>query len=93
MYQSAYKQGHSCKMALIKILNDLLWAMEHQQVSALILLDLTATFDTVDHSILIEVLNNKLGVTGTALQWYKNYLTNRKFKVKKIYPCKFHRGQ
>ena len=64
-------------MALIKILNDLLWAMEHQQVSALILLDLTATFDTVDHSILIEVLNNKLGVTGTALQWYKNYLTNR----------------
>ena len=81
MYQSAYKQGHSCEMVLIKILNDLLWAMEHQQVSALILLDLTTTFDTVDHSMLIEVLDNKFGVTGTALQWFKDYLTNRKFKV------------
>ena len=81
MYQSAYKQGHSCEMALIKILNDLLWAMEHQQVSALILLDVSASFDTVDHSILIEVLNNKSGVTGTALQWFKGYLTNRKFNI------------
>ena len=55
--------------------------MEHQQVSALILLDISTTFDTVDHSILIEVLSNKFDVTGTALQWFKDYLTNRKFKV------------
>ena len=81
MYRSAYKQGHSCETALIKILNDLLWAMEHQQVSALILLDFTAIFDTVEHSVLTEVLNNKFGVIGTVLQWFKDYLTKRKFKV------------
>ena len=55
--------------------------MEHQQVSALILLDLSASFNTVEHSIHIEVLNNKFGATGTALQWFKDYLANRKFKV------------
>ena len=54
--------------------------MEHQQVSALFF-DLSAAFDTVDHSILIEVLNNKFGVTSTTLQWFKDYVTNRKFKV------------
>ena len=57
-YQIGYKQGHSCEMVLITILNDLLWAVEHQQMSALILLDLSAAFDTVNHSILIEVWCN-----------------------------------
>ena len=51
-YQSAYKEGHSCKTALIKILNDLLWAMENK-ISALVLLDLSSAFDTVDHDILL----------------------------------------
>ena len=55
--------------------------MEHQQVSPLILLDLSATFYDVDHTILIEVLDMKFGITGTTHQWFKEYLTNRKFKV------------
>ena len=55
-YQSAYRQGFSCKTALVKLTNDILWAMEHQKVTAMMAIDLSAAFDTVDHDILLEVL-------------------------------------
>ena len=48
-FQSAYKEGHSCETTLLKIQNDLLWAMEWQQVSSLVPLDLCTAFETVDH--------------------------------------------
>ena len=41
-HQSAYKEGHSCENLLMKIHNDILWAMEHQCVNAMLLLDLSA---------------------------------------------------
>ena len=45
--------------------------------SALVLLDLYAAFDTVDHGISINRLENYIGVTGTALDWFKSYLSDR----------------
>ena len=54
--KSAYKEGHSCETALLTILNDLLWAMENQNISALVLLDLNSAFDMVYHDILLQVL-------------------------------------
>ena len=56
-YQLAYRRNFSCEMALLKITNDCLWNMENQNVTATIAIDRSATFDTVDHSILLEVLN------------------------------------
>ena len=55
-YQSAYWPSYSCETALVKIVNDILWAMENNEVTALMAIDLSAAFDTVDHSILIAVL-------------------------------------
>ena len=49
-FQSAYKWGHSSKTSLIKIHNDLLWSMEIQSVTVLVLLDLSVAFDTVSHT-------------------------------------------
>ena len=66
---------------LIKLVNDILWAMERQEVTALTVLDLSAAFDTVDHEILIEVLEHQFGITNSALSWFKTYLYPRKFIV------------
>ena len=80
-YQSTYRKFHSCKTSLIKLVNDLLWAMEKQEVTAMTVLDLLPAFDTVDHDLLLEVLNRRFGVKGRALKWYEQYLKPRKFKV------------
>ena len=55
--------------------------MERQEVTAMTVLDLLAAFDTVDHDLLLEVLNNRFGVKGRALKWYEQDLKPRKFKV------------
>ena len=59
-FQSAYKAHHGTETALLRINNDILTALDNGEITALILLDLSAAFDTVDHSILLEHLYNKL---------------------------------
>ena len=73
-YQSAYCANYSCETALLKIKNDILWAMERQDITALIAIDLSVAFNTVDHNIIIEVLHRRFGVTDTALEWFASYL-------------------
>ena len=80
-YQSAYQPNYSCETALVKILNDILWPMENKKVTALMAIDLSAAFDTMDHSILIAVLRERFGITDTALSWFESYLHPRYCKV------------
>jgi len=56
--------------------------MEEQEITFVIMLDLSAAFDTVDYGILLERLEVRLGVKGTALEWIKSYLTGRRQCVK-----------
>ena len=79
--QSAYRRFHSCETALLRLMNDLLDGMEKQEVNALIAIDLSAAFDTVDHDILLDVLQNQYGVHGTALSWVDSYLRPRKCRI------------
>ena len=57
--------------------NDVLMNMDSQRVTFLVLLDLSAAFDTVDHDVLINRLRTSFGINGSALQWFKSYLFNR----------------
>ena len=81
-FQSAYRKFHSTETALTRIYNDLLLAMNNKQVSALVLLDLSAAFETIDHSILLNRLNANFGFSGTAFSLLSSYLTNRSQSVK-----------
>ena len=75
--QSAYKTFHSCETALLRVQNDILHSIDNRSCVAMLLLDLSAAFDTVDHQILLNRLNTKFGISGIALQWFKSYLTDR----------------
>ena len=75
--QSAYRKFHSTETALLCIHNDLLLASDQQKVSALVLLDLSAAFDTIDHDILLTRLNSVFGFSGTALSLLTSYLSKR----------------
>ena len=80
-FQYAYRKGYSTETCLMKLCNDLLWSMERQEVTMVVLLDLSAAFDTVDHDLLLTIFQNCFGITGTALQWYDNYLRPRRMNV------------
>ena len=80
-HQSAYRKYYSCETGLLNLINDILWNMENKLVSAVTILKISATFDTVDHNLLPYVLHNKFGIDGNALKWYNNYLKPRKCKV------------
>ena len=81
-YQSAYRENYSCETTIAKLVNDILWRMERQKMMAVMVIDLSAAFDMVDHQVLIEVLRNKFGIHGVALEWYKDYLYPRGCQVK-----------
>ena len=57
-YQSAYRKGHSCETALLKVTNDILFAMDNQKVTLLTLLDLSAAFDTIPHNKLFDQIRS-----------------------------------
>ena len=76
-FQSAYKPFYGTETALLRVNNDILSAMDDGKITALVLLYLSAAFDTVDHKILLSRLQYHLGIHDIALDWCKSYLLNR----------------
>lgn len=72
--QSAYRRFHSTETALLRVRNDILLNMNKQQVTLLVCLDLSAAFETIEHTILLQRLETKFGFGGTALKWIREYL-------------------
>ena len=80
-FQSAYKKGHSTETALTRVQDDLLRAVDSQGGAILVLLDLSAAFDTLDHPLLIQALDQRIGIRGSALDWFRSYLLDRQQRV------------
>ena len=73
-FQLAYREDYNTETSLIKMCNDILWSMGKQQITLMVILDLSATFNTVYHDILLNILQSHYGITDKALQWFNNYL-------------------
>ena len=80
-YQSAYRPAHSTETALIKIHHDISEALDRGSIVAMVMLDLSAAFDMVDHEILIKRLHVSYGFCDTVLSWFQSYLTGRTQRV------------
>ena len=80
--QSGYKKNHSTETLLVRIVNDLLIASSESKATVVMMLDLSAAFDTVDHHKLLDILKTELGIHGTALEWFRSFLIRRCQKVK-----------
>jgi hypothetical protein len=80
--QSAYRQYHSTETALLRVCNDILRSLDEQRGEViLVLLDLTAAFDTIDHALLLQRLSQRYGIGGKVLQWFGSYLHQREQSV------------
>lgn len=77
VFQSGFRQNHSTETALLRVTNDLLVALDRGSTAILVLLDLSAAFDTIDHEILLSRLENLIGIKGKALNWFRSYLRDR----------------
>ena len=75
--QSAYREHHSVETTLCGIMDDMLGCLDEGRCGILVLLDLSAAFDTVDHELLIKDLIY-MAIEGVALEWFKSYLSERK---------------
>ncbi len=76
-FQSAFRRHHSTETALVRVTNDILMSLDNKQQVALILLDLSAAFDTLDHDILIDRFKNYFNISGKVLEWFQSYLQGR----------------
>ena len=79
--QSAGRVGHSTETALVKVQSDILLNMDQQKFSQLVLFDLSSAYDTVEHDILINIMNCTFRVTRTALSWFNPYHQSRSQRI------------
>lgn len=81
-YQHAYKKFHGTETLLLKLVDDVLIGYESNSATIVLLIDLSAAFDTVDIDKLLNILENDIGIRGTALLWFQSFLRGRTQCVK-----------
>ena len=79
--QAAYQEFHSTETALLRVQNDILRAIDDKKEVILVLLGLSAAFDTIDHNNLLSRLQTQYGFTDTVIKWFESYLRGRSQRV------------
>jgi len=77
VFQSAYRTFHLTETAVAGVMNEMIKAVDQGHVGALMLLDLSTAFDSVDHTNLNVVIQRRFGVSGQALGWLADFLEDR----------------
>ena len=77
-----YKEGHSTELLLIKVVDGLLTAFDKKTATVLLLLDLSAAFDTVDQRKLLKILKYEIGLKGVVYRWFESFILGRTQRVK-----------
>lgn len=98
-HQAGFRPAHSTESVILAVLDELRKSADMDSPQALVLLDLSAAFDTVDHNILIDRVSDA-GIQGPALQWLSSFLSNRSQAVRlgnfsskaKALTCGVHQG-
>ena len=80
-FQSAYRANYSTETALLHIVDDILITMDNRNAAFTVMLDLSAAFDTIDHSIMIERLSTCQGLGPHITKWFESYLRGRTQRV------------
>ena len=81
-FQSAYRPNHSTETALMRVQHDITRELDQDRSVALVLLDLSAAFDTINTRGVIDTLHQQIGVTGVPLTWFKSYLSKRSQRIR-----------
>ena len=76
-YQSGFRKRHSTETACISLVDSIRRGMDQGMLTGSVFIDLRKAFDTVNHDLLLAKLYD-YGVTGGELDWFKDYLSNRK---------------
>ena len=80
--QSAYRPHHSVETAVQHVYSSILHQLDRGRSVFLVLVDLSAAFDTISHEHLLSLLSSRFGVSGTVLSWLQSYLSGRSYRVK-----------
>ena len=76
-----YKKFHSTETMMLGVMNDVLMGFDDNQCTVMLFLDLSAAFDTIDITKIIEILSEEIGIDGVALEWFRSFLTGRTQRV------------
>lgn len=76
-YQSGFRNKHSCTTALIRVCEDIRWAIANNEITILVLLDIRSAYPSVSHGLLLHVLKS-VGTQAVSLQWIKAFISNKR---------------
>ena len=86
--QSKNRKLFSTETSLLHVTDELLKAMDDKNISALVLLDMSKAFDSINHDILLQKLHSS-GVSNHSLRWFKSYLSDRHQGVSDLHAIRF----
>ena len=76
-FQHGFRPKHSTVTALIQMCDEWLENMDNGKINGVVFLDIKKAFDSINHRVLLNKMNEQFGIFGSELKWFESYLMNR----------------